>query len=132
MARVAQFRMTLEGDKLMRKKLEHAASDQGMRKVARKATVEFGGELLTLMQHRTPVKTGKLVRSERLVVMVSPKKEDIRIALVAGGGDILYARKVHETHPTHSKFMESVIHEGAATAGPAIARKIDLREVVAA
>jgi len=135
MARVTPaFHMAMTGDKEMKKKLERVAGDQGMRKEARTATIEVGGELLDRMKARTPVKTGKLQRSERLLVMVSPKKEDIRLSLIAGGGpeNVLYARKVHETHKTHSKFMESVIFEAAPTAGQQIAAKIDLQRAAGA
>jgi bacteriophage HK97-gp10 putative tail-component len=130
MAGVA-VRATLTGDKEMKRKLEHLTSEKGLRKEARKATVEVGGEKVLLMKARTPVKTGKLRDSERLLVMVSAKKEDIRISLIAGGPDVLYARKVHEEHKTHSKFMESVILEAAGTAGQEIAAKIDLARAVA-
>lgn len=127
MARVA-LRMTMTGDKEMKRRLENMASgDKGLRKEARQATVAVGNELLEKMKARTPVKTGKLQRSERLIVMVSGKKEDIRISLVAGGPDVLYARKVHETHKTQPKFLESVIMEAASTAGRQIAEKIDLK-----
>ena len=127
MARVA-VRATLSGDKEMKRKLENIAGDKGMRKVARAATLEVGGEMVMRMKERTPVKKGHLRDSERILVMVSSKKEDIRISLVAGGPDVLYAAKVHETHPTKSKFMESVILETAPTAGQDIAARIDLRQ----
>jgi len=126
-ARVA-VRATLSGDKEMKRKLENIAGDKGMRKVARAATLEVGGEMVMRMKERTPVKKGHLRDSERILVMVSSKKEDIRISLVAGGPDVLYAAKVHETHPTKSKFMESVILETAPTAGQDIAARIDLRQ----
>jgi hypothetical protein len=126
MARVA-VRATLTGDKEMKRRLEHLTSEKGLRKEARAATKEVGGEKLAISVDRAPEKTGKLKRSGRLLVMVSPKKEDIRISLVFGGPDVLYARRVHETHKTQSKFLESVILEAAGTAGHEIAAKIDLK-----
>ena len=59
-------------------------------------------------------------------VMVSSKKEDIRLALLAGRG-LLYARKVHETHKTKSGFMRSVLLEAAASVAGEIGAEIDLR-----
>ena len=131
MARVA-VRVALEGDKEMLQKLERVAGDQGMRKVARTATLEVGGVLLDRMKERTPVKTGKLRDSERILVLVSSKKEDIRISLIAGGPGVLYAAKVHETHKTQSKFMESVILEAVPTAAQDIAARIDLKTAAGA
>lgn len=131
MARVA-VRATLAGDKEMLRKLENIAGDKGMRKVARAATLEVAEELLRKMKERTPVKKGHLRDSERILVMVSAKKEDIRISLIAGGEDVPYAARVHETHPTKSKFMESVILEAAPTAGQEIAARIDLKQAAEA
>lgn len=131
MAGVAAFRMAMDGDKAMKKRLEAAATDQGMKKEIRKAVKEVGLEKLAIVQERTPVKSGKLRASERLLVMVSAKKEDIRISLVAGGPDVNYARRVHETHKTHSKFLESVILEAVPTVGRELADRIDLKRVVA-
>ena len=54
--------------------------------------------------------------TSRVVVLVSSKRQDIRIAIVMGGSLAPYARIVHETHPTKSKFLESVILEAAGTA----------------
>jgi hypothetical protein len=131
MARVA-VQVTIKGDKEMLRKLRHLSGEQGMRKQARSALLEVGEPKLELMKSRTPVKTGKLLRSERLRVMVSPKKEDLRISLIAGGPDVPYAKRVHETHKTKSKFMESVLLEAAPTVGAEIAAKIDLRRAAGA
>ena len=129
MARVV-VRAALEGDKEMLDKLRRVAGDQGMRKQARGAALEVGGEKIEIVKGRTPVKTGRLQRSEHVKVLVSSKKEDIRIALVAGGPTALYARKVHETHKTHAKFLESVILEAASTVARELGAKIDLRKAV--
>jgi len=131
MARVA-VRATLQGDKEMLARLERLAGDQGMRKELRGAVKEVGQDKLAITQDRVPVKTGKLQRSGRLLVMVSPKKEDIRISIVYGGPDVPYALRVHETHKTKSKFVESVILEAAPTAAGEIAGKIDLKRAVGA
>lgn len=114
----------------MKRKLAAVASDKGMRKEARGALKEFGEPLVPKMRGRTPRKTGALQDSERLRVMVSSKKEDLRVTLIAGGPDAPYARKVHETHPTQSKFMEITINEAAPTAAAEIAKNIDLRRAV--
>jgi len=125
MARVA-FKASFTGDKEMKAKLMAVAGDKGMRKYARVAALEVGGVILERMKAETPVKSGKLVDSEVMKVMVSSKKEDIRITLTAGGPDVPYARVVHETHKTKSKFMERPLLAAAPTAGRDIAEKIDL------
>jgi len=137
MARVA-FRASLEGEKELKAKLASIAGDKGMRKEARGAALEVAATLVEQMKARTPVKTGKLRDSERLKVMVSSKKEDIRISLLAGGPDAPYAALIHNDtklrHPNggQSKFMESVILEAVPTAARDLAEKIDLRRVAAA
>jgi len=131
MARVA-VRSAMTGDKEMLRKLTKVAGDQGMRKQARQAVTEVGQSKVEVMKTRTPVKTGRLLRSERIKVLVSPKKEDIRLALIAGGPDALHARKVHETHPTHAKFMERTLHEAASTIAAEIGAKIDLKQAAGA
>lgn len=130
MAGVARFAMT--GDKQMLARLERLAGDKGMRKELRKATVEVGETKIPIVQERTPVDKGNLVRSVRLRVMVSPKKEDIRISIVAGGPTAPYAARVHETHKTKSKFIESVILEAVPTAAADIGARIDLRAAAGA
>jgi hypothetical protein len=121
----------MTGDKEMKDRLAHVAGDKGMRKVARGAALEVGGEKLELAKDRAPEKTGRLKRSGIVKVLVSSKKEDIRISIIFGGALAPYARIVHETHKTHSKFLESVILEAANTALGEIAEKIDLRQAVA-
>lgn len=131
MARVA-VRATLVGDKAMKERFIRLASEEGMRKQLRSATKEVGEDKLAISVERAPEKTGRLKRSAKLRVMVSPKKEDIRISLSFGGPDVLYAAKVHETHKTHAKFLQSVILEAARTAGQEIGAKIDLKRAAGA
>lgn len=131
MARAA-VKAQLTGDKQMLRKLERIAGDQGMRKEARKAASEVWGKRVPIMQARTPEKTGRLKRSERMRVMVSSKKEDIRLTLIAGGPLAPYAAIVHEKHKTQSKFMESVVREAVPTAAREIAIAIDLRRTAGA
>jgi hypothetical protein len=121
-----KIRVAMEGDKELLKKLETLAGEKGIRKQLRAATVEVGESKIPAMKERTPVKTGRLQRSERVKVMVSPKREEIRIALVAGGPDVPYAYRVHETHKTKSKFVEKTLLEAAQTAAAEIGAKIDL------
>jgi len=136
-ARVA-FKASLEGEKELKAKLRAIAGDKGMRKHARGAALEVAALMLEQMKARTPVKTGKLRASERIKVMVSSKKEDIRISLLAGGPDVPYARIIHEDrklrHPNggQAKYMESVILEAVPTAAKQLADKIDLRQVASA
>lgn len=126
MAGVAKVRATLEGDKELKKRLEKIAGDQGMRKLARKAAKKVWGKRVPMMQARTPEKTGRLKRSERMRVMVSSKKEDIRFTLVAGGPLAPYAAIVHEGHATQAKFMESVVMEARRTVARELATEIDV------
>jgi hypothetical protein len=124
--------MTMTGQKEMLAKLKMVASDKGMRKQARKALKEVSVPMLEEMKSRTPVKTGRLKRSERTWVMVSQKKEDMRISFLAGGPGIPYARREHEdTTLKHekggqAKFIESVMLERAGTLAHDIASIIDL------
>jgi hypothetical protein len=132
------LKASMQGDKEMKAKLRAIASDKGMRKEARKALKEVGGRMLEVMKDRTPVKTGRLVESLRTWVMISAKKEDMRISFLAGGAsyNIFYARKVHEDLKAHhnnggqAKFMESVINENASTAAAEIAGIIDMAAAV--
>lgn len=128
MARPA-FRAQLTGDKAMKRTLMQVASDKGMRKEARAALKTVGGRKLEIAKSRVKVRTGKLLRSGRLYLMVSPKREDLRIAIAFGGASygVLYARKVHETHPTHSRYLVSVIMEAAGSVGRELGQEIDLR-----
>ncbi len=135
MARVA-VRVAMTGDKEMLKKLRTIASestDKGLRKEARAATLDYGNQtILPKVQGRTPIKRGRLVRSERIRVLVSPKKGELRVAVCAGGPFATYAMKVHEDLEAEhkvgrAKFIESVIFEEAPTAAAAIAPKIDLK-----
>ena len=135
MARIA-IKSSMSGDKAMLAKLKRVTSDKGMRKEARKALKQVGERMVEVMRTRTPEKTGRLKRSLRTYVMVSEKKEDLRISLLAGGAkyNILYARVVHENltaeHPKggQAKYMESVILENASTAAAELAGIIDLAE----
>jgi hypothetical protein len=103
-----------------------------MRKQAREALKEVSVPMLAEMKARTPVKSGRLKRSERTWVMVSAKKEDMRISFLAGGPGIPYARKIHEDATLkhekggRSKFIESVMLEKAGTLAQEIAGIIDL------
>jgi hypothetical protein len=130
--------VAMTGDKEMLAKLVRLASDKGIRKQLRVATLEVAESMVELMKFRTPVKTGKLMRSERALAMVSPKKEDVRVTMVAGGVGIEYAQRVHENltakHPGggQAKYMESVLLESAPTAGREIAIRIDLKDAAGA
>ena len=125
-----RIKVALEGEQQMRKRLEHLASDKGMRKELRAAATEVGGEKLEVAKDRAPYKTGRLRNSAKLKVMVSSKKEDIRIALIFGGPEAPYAVRVHESHPTQSKFLESVLLESARTIAAELGAKIDLEAAV--
>lgn len=129
MARVA-IKVSIVGDKEMLRKLQHVAGDKGMRREARGALSDVADPMVEEMKAITPVKTGRLQRSERTRVMVSSKREDMRISLIAGGPDVRYAARVHETHKTKSKFMEKVLLQHKGTLGRELAAKIDLGRAV--
>jgi len=122
--------MSLEGGNAMKRKLQRVASDQGMRKQARGALKVVGDAKLEEIKPGVPVKHGRLLRSGRVKVMVSSKKEDLRISILFGGQGILYAFKVHETHKTKSKFMERVLLAAVRTIGSELAEQIDLQQAV--
>lgn len=117
----------------MKRKLRAIASDKGMRKVARESAKVVWGRRVPMVQKRVPVRTGRLKDSVRMRVTVSPKKENILLSLLVGGVFIRgkpvgYAGFVHETHKTHSKFLESVIRESAATVARELATEIRIRD----
>lgn len=131
MARPA-FKAQLTGDKEMKAKLATLAAegtDKGIRREAREALKSVGTPMLETAGERAPERTGKLKRSRRLLVMVSPKREDLRIALVFGGASrgVLYAAKVEATHKTHAHFLQSTLMDNAGSAGRQLATHIDLR-----
>src|SRR5262249_18378704 len=72
----AALRVTMTGDKEMKRNLQSVAGDKGMRKLARGAALEVAGLMLVEVQANTPVKRGRLLRSERVRAYVSSKKED--------------------------------------------------------
>jgi hypothetical protein len=116
----------MTGDKALLGKLTKLASDKGIRKQARAATLDYAEDQVEYMKEDTPFKTGKLRNSERAKVAVSPKKEDIRIALIAGGPEAPYAAKINATHKTQGQFMEKRIAAMSGTAAAEIAKGIDL------
>jgi hypothetical protein len=137
MARVA-FKASMGGEKEMRAKLRQIAGDQGMRKEARRAMSAVAPDHVEIMRGYTPEKTGRLKRSERFRVMVSQKKEDLRISFLAGGAEynILYAHKVHEDlaakHPKggQAKFMERMMAEAAQTIAAEIGAELKLEDTL--
>lgn len=119
----------MTGEKEMKKNLEGYARE--MPKAARKGTKEWATEKLTIAVNRAPEKTGKLKASGKIRTSIRKKegKENIAASLVFGGPDVLYARRVHETHKTNSKFLERTIHEAAPTAAAELAAKIQLKSL---
>lgn len=131
MARVA-VRLSMVGDREMKRRLEKVASEKGLRKEARGALLDYGNELVvTEMRPNTPRKTGALQNSEEAKAMVSAKKEDLRVTLKAGGSTAPYAPRVHETHKTMSKFVEKTIQGARPKAAQEIAVRIDLKRASA-
>lgn len=125
----------MEGDKEMVRRLRTLAdqsTDRGLRKQVRNAAKGYAEqELLPRVQGHTPIKSGRLMRSEKVRVLVSPKKGEVRIALCAGGPFALYARKIHDDPTLKHKvggpfFITAVIYEAAPTAANRICARIDV------
>lgn len=112
-----------------------------LRTAARKAPIVFGNALYAEMQielkevqRRTPVDTGDLIATERLV---GPFMDgtSVVVLMVAGGGTVDYAIKVHEDleafHAVgQAKFMESVLLESRKTIGARVARRMNLGDLL--
>ena len=114
----------------MQRRFERAIQETP--KELRRVLKEVAERKLLIVQSRTPVKTGKLLASERVRVMVSAKKDDFRISILAGDSSAPYARIVHEIHKTKRKFLESVILESVPTIGSELAQTLDLARMVPA
>lgn len=118
---MAAIKMTLEGDREMKGVFKRLIAESP--KELRRSLVAVGGRKLEILRARTPYKTGKLRASERMRVMVSGKREDLRISLLAGDETAWYARIVE----SRTKFMESTILESVPTIGREIAAEVELR-----
>lgn len=124
---MAALKMTLEGTGEMKARFKHMTQDQGLRKELRRATVAVGErELEHVLRPSTPYKTGKLRDSERLLVMASEAKEDLRVSYVAGNEAAWYARIVE----SRTKFMEKFVLGLVPTIGGKIAAELDLQAAV--
>lgn len=124
------FRMTLAGDTEMKAKLRGVAREFPLE--ARRGTGVVAQQKLELAQERCPVKSGKLQASGKKSVSIrkSGATPNILATVKFGGPGIPYARIVHETHPTKSKFLESVMLEAVPTIGADLAREIDLKKAM--
>lgn len=124
------IRMTLAGDREMKQKLQGCAREFPLE--ARRGTRVVAMQKADLAQERAPEKTGKLKASKRVSVSIrkSGATPNISATVKFGGPDVRYARIVHETHPTQSKFLESVLLEAVPTIGADLAREIDLKKAL--
>jgi hypothetical protein len=124
------IRMVLEGDRQMKQKLEGFAREFPLE--ARRGTRVVANQKGDLAQARAPEKTGKLKASKRIAVSIrrSASVTNISATVKFGGPDVPYARIVHATHPTKSKFLESVMLESVNTIGADLAREIDLKKAL--
>ena len=131
----APFRMTLEGDRAMKRTLENMVRKFPV--AVRRGTRVVAEEKLAITQDRVPVKTGKLKSTGKVRVVIRKVSGDENIsAEIAYGGDgVLYAHKVHEDLGARhkgggkAKYVESVLMESVSTIGPDLAREIDLKRV---
>lgn len=123
----AQVRVSVEGSEAMRDQLRRAITEAP--KELRRGLLAYAESKVDDVQARTPYKTGRLRRSVRARVMVSGKKEDVRVSILAGGAEAPYARIVHETHATQDKFLESVIYESRGSALGDIAKEVSLERL---
>lgn len=121
---MAALRMTLEGESQLKRQLENLIKNSP--KELRRALRKVGERKFQITQERVPVKKGVLKGSGKFRVMISGKKEDLRVTIVYGGPDAPYARRVHDTHKTQSKFLESVLLESVPTLGGELRDEIDL------
>lgn len=127
---MAAVKVSLQGDKEMKARLVNLIREAP--KELRKAMLVVATQKLEEIKARTPMKSGKLRGSERVKLLVSGKKEDLRVTILAGGPDAPYARIVHEVHPTQKKFFESVILEAVPTIGAEIGSQFDLKRATQA
>lgn len=118
------FKAALEGDRAMKAKIERGIAEAP--KEMRRALLAVGERKLEGLRAATPVKKGWLRDSERLRVMVSAKKEDIRISLLVGDERAWYARIVE----SKQKFFQTFILAQVGSIGGEIAGEFDLRRAV--
>jgi hypothetical protein len=129
------IRFTFTGNEEMKKNLEAQAREFPL--AARRATREYAQEILSEVIPGVPFKTGRLAGSGRVRVSIrkAAGKENIAASIVFGGGDILYARKVHEhneKHPETEKYLERPLLAKVPTAGAALAEKVALKKAAMA
>lgn len=110
----------------MKHKLERLITEGP--KELRRAMVEVAERKLPLLRAATPKKKGWLRESERVRVMVSTKKEDLRVSFIAGDERAWYARIVE----SRVQFMEKFILGQAGTVGGEIAAQVDLKRAAGA
>jgi len=131
----AALRMTLDGDRAMKRKLESMVRKFPV--AVRRGTRIVAEQKLAITQDRVPVKTGKLKSTGK--VRISLRKvlgdENISATIVYGGSGVLYARRVHENLTARhkgggrAKYVESVLMESVSSIGADLARAIDLKRV---
>jgi hypothetical protein len=126
---MSAIRVTFTGAPSMKKNLENTAREFPI--AARRGTKEWAQEFLSEIIPGVPFKTGRLAGSAKIRVSIRKKagKENIAASIVFTAP---YARKVHETHKTQSKFLEGPLLARVPTAGGEIAEKIALKKAAMA
>lgn len=112
----------MEGAQRMKNRLEGLAVSTP--KELRRSVLEVANRNLPLLRENTPMKTGKLRASERVRVMVSAKREDIRVSLIAGDEEAWYARIVE----FKKHYMEKTILDLSSRVAGEIAAEFDMRQ----
>lgn len=99
---------------------------RGLREFGEAMHEEFQEVELLEVQASTPVRTGKL-RSTVRVVGPDYRGSQVRVGITAGGiNGVDYAPPVHETHPTMSKFIERPLRESAPYILQRVAKRAQL------
>lgn len=125
---MARIRVSLEGAAEMKRTLRGVAVE--MPKVARAGARTVGERKLVLAQERAPRKTGKMIDTARVTVSIRKAGANPNI-LASIRFTQPYSALQHETHPTKSKFLESVLREAVSTAGAELAQEITLAKAAA-
>lgn len=85
------------------------------------------------VQASTPVRTGLLLSTVRVTGPDYRGTTQVRVGITAGGMyGVNYAIPVHETHPTHSKFIERPLREAAPFILQRVARRVRWNQMIAA
>lgn len=120
----------IDGVKEVQAKLRVVEKDTRVRII--KAIKEEGNKIIARAKELTPVDTGRLQESGRLLTFGTVTSKNPQLFLVFGGKKMRgifvdYAGFVHETHKSMSKFLDKAIKEAAPGFATRIAAKAQVR-----